>query len=103
MSRFNLFGLYQILKACWSAITQDEIKTTLVSEKIKDDTIIHFKNGSSITLLPEQVKALRGNRAKIFQLYNNNDTADYRFDDETLDEVLVPFCKERENNDIDGN
>lgn len=37
------------------------------------ETVVHFKNGSSINILNEQSK--RGNRALLYPLYNSDETA----------------------------
>lgn len=102
MSRFNFTGLFAVTKALYLTTTKDKTNTILVSEKIKDGTVINFKNGSSITLLPKQVGAVKGNRAMIHRLYNNDGTVDYLFDKKAFDEVVSPFCRKSENNDIDG-
>ena len=45
---------------------------------------------------------LRKENKMIHKLYNNDGTVDYHFDKKALNEVLAPFCKERDNNDVDG-
>lgn len=103
MSRFNFAGLYEIIKVLYSTTTKDNTKAVIISDKVKNDTIIEFKNGSFIKVLKPGKNCARGNRSKIiYPLYNSDGTVDYHFDKEMLDEVLTPFCKERENNDIDG-
>ena len=103
MSRFNFTGLYTIIKALHSTTTKDDTKAVIISDKVKNDTTIKFKNGSYIKVLKPREDCVRGNRSKfIYSLYNGDRTVDYHFDKEMLDEVLTPFCKERENNDIDG-
>lgn len=97
MSKFNFTGLLAVAKALYSTTTKDNTNTILISKKIKDGTVVKFKNGSSITLLPEQVEVVRGNRAMIHRLYNNDGTVDYHFDKEMLDEVLVPFSNKEDN------
>ncbi len=103
MSRFNFTGLHAIIKALYSTTTKDDTKAAIISDKVKNDVTIEFKNGSYIKVLTPKKGCVRGKRSKIiYPLYNGDGTADYHFDKEELDEVLAPFCKERENNDIDG-
>lgn len=103
MSRFNFTGLYAIIKALYSTTTKDDTKAVIVTDKVKNDTTIEFKNGSYIKVLTLKEGCVRGNRSKIiYPLYNREGTVDYHINKEMLDEVLAPFCKERENNDIDG-
>lgn len=56
------------------------------------ETVIHFKNGSSINILNGQSK--RGNRALLYPLYNPDGTADHVIDKETLEEVLKHYARE---------
>ncbi len=103
MSRFNFTGLHAIIKALYSTTTKDDTKAIIISDKVKNDTTIEFKNGSYIKVLMPKEECARGKRSKIiYPLYNDDGTVDYHFDKEMLDEVLTPFCKERESNDIDG-
>lgn len=103
MSRFNFTGLLAVIKALYETTTKHDKKVVIVSDKLKNDTTIEFKNGSYIKVLTPKQGYARGNRSKIiYPLYNGDGTVDYCFDKEILDEVLAPFCKERESGDIDG-
>ena len=103
MSRFNFTELLAVAKVLYSTTTKDSTKAIIVSDKLKNDTTIEFKNGSYIKGLTPKEGCVRGNRSKIiYPLYDGDGTVDYHFNKEMLDEVLAPFCKERENNNIDG-
>ena len=101
MSKFNFTGLLTVVKALHSATTKDDTKTIIISDKVKNDTTIEFKNGSYIKVLSSKESA-RGNRAKSYPRPSEDFMPDWCIDKEILDEVLTHFCKERENNDIDG-
>ena len=51
MSRFNFTGLYAIINALYSTTTKDNTKVVIISDKVKNDTTIEFKNGSYIKVL----------------------------------------------------
>lgn len=101
MSKFNFTGLLAVAKALHETTTKDNIKAVIISDKVKDDTTIEFKNGSYIKVLSSKESA-RGNRAKLYPRPSEDFMLDWCIDKKILDEVLTPFCKERENNDIDG-
>ena len=98
MSRFNFTGLHATIKALYSTITKDDTKAIIISDKVKNDTTIEFKNGSYIKVLTPKEGCVRGNRSKIiYPLCNGDGTVDYYFDQEMLDEVLAPFCNKEGN------
>lgn len=101
MSKFNFTGLLAVAKALHETTTKHDTKAVIVSHRIKNDTAIEFKNGSYIKVLASKENA-RGNRAKSYPRPSEDFMPDWCVDKEILDEVLTPFCKERENNDIDG-
>ena len=101
MSRFNFTGLFAIVKALHETTTKHDTKAVIVSDRVKNDTTIEFKNGSYIKVLSSK-ESVRGNRAKLYPRPSEDFMPDYGIDKKMLDEVLTPFCKERENNDIDG-
>lgn len=101
MSRFNFTGLLAVVKALHETTTKHDTKAVIVSDRVKNDTTIEFKNGSYIKVLSSKESA-RGNRAKLYPRPSEDFMPDWCVDKEMLDEVLTPFCKERENNDIDG-
>lgn len=100
MSRFNFTGLLAVAKALHTITTKDDTKAVIISDKVKNDTTIEFKNGSYIKVLSSKASA-RGNRAKLYPRPSEDFMPDWCVDKKMLDEVLAPFCKERENN-IDG-
>lgn len=100
MSKFNFTVLLAVVKTLYSTITKKNTHALLISEKNKKDTVINFKNGSSITLLPKIGDSVRGKRAMLYPLYNNDGTVDYYFDKKKFDEVFMPFCPKKENDDI---
>ena len=103
MGRFHLFGLFQILKAFKIAITRDNTKVAIVSNKFKNSTTIKFKNGSYIKVLtPKEGKNVRGNRAKLYPRPSEDFMPDWYIDNKILDEALTPFYVERESNNLDG-
>lgn len=96
MSKFNLAVLYTVVRVLYSAATKDSTKAVVVSDKVKNDTTIEFKNGSYIKVLASKEEFVRSNRSKIiYPLYNNDGTVDYHFDKEMLDEALAPFAKRK--------
>jgi hypothetical protein len=98
MSRFNFTGLLAVVKALYSTATKHDTKAVIVSDRVKNDTTIEFKNGSYIKVLAPKEGCARGNRSKIiYPLYNNDGTVDYHFDKEELDEVLTPFCNKEDD------
>ena len=101
MSRFNFTGLPAATKALHTTNTKDDAKAVIISDKVKNDTTIEFKNGSYIKVLSSKESA-RGNRAKLYPRPSEDFMSDWCVDKEMLDEVLTPFCKEKENKDIDG-
>ena len=101
MSRFNFTGLLAVVKALHETATRHDTKAVIISDKVKNDTTIEFKNGSYIKVLSSKESA-RGNRAKLYPRPSEDFMPDWCVDKEILDEVLTPFCKERENNNIDG-
>ena len=101
MSRFNFTGLLAVAKALHTTTTKDDTKAVIISDKVKNDTTIEFKNGSYIKVLSSKESA-RGNRAKLYPRPSEDFMPDWCVDKGMLDEVLTPFCKERENNNIDG-
>ena len=101
MSKFNFTGLLAVAKALHTTITKDDTKAVIISDKVKNDTTIEFKNGSYIKVLSSKESA-RGNRAKLYPRPSEDFMSDWCVDKEMLDEVLTSFCKERENNNIDG-
>ena len=56
---------------------------------------------SYIKILSSKENA-RGNRTKLYPRPSEDFMSDWCVDKEMLDEVLTSFCKERENNNIDG-
>lgn len=100
MNRFNFTGLLAVVKALYETTTKDDTKAVIISDKVKDDTTIEFKNGSYIKVLASKESA-RGNRAKLYPRPSEDFMPDWCVDKELLDEALTPFCKERENKDID--
>jgi hypothetical protein len=101
MSKFNFTGLLAVAKALYSATTKDNTKVAMVSDKVKEDTTIQFKNGSYIKVVSSKESA-RGNRAKLYPKPTIDFMPDWCLDKEILDEVLAPFCVEKENNNLDG-
>ena len=101
MSKFNFTGMYAIVKALYSTTTKDGTKAVIISDRVKNDTTIELKNGSYIKVLSSKESA-RGNRAKLYLSLTKDFIPDWCIDKEMLDEVLTPFCKEREDKDIDG-
>lgn len=101
MSRFNFTGLLAVAKALHTTTTQDDTKAVIISDKVKNDTTIEFKNGSYIKVLSSKESA-RGNRAKLYPRPSEDFMPDWCVDKEMIDEVLTPLCKEKENKDIDG-
>lgn len=98
MSRFNFTGLLAVVKALHETATRHDTKAVIISDKVKNDTIIEFKNGSYIKVLVPKGECARGNRSKIiYPLCNGDGTVDYYFDQEMLDEVLAPFCNKEGN------
>ena len=63
--KFNFTGLYAIIKALYSTTTKDDTKAVIVSNEVKNDTTIEFKNGSYIKVLTLKEGCVRGNRSKI--------------------------------------
>lgn len=102
MSKFNFTGLLAVAKALHEMTTNDDTKVVIISDKVRNDTTIEFKNGSHIKALTPKEESARGNRAKLYPRPSENFMPDWSIDKKVLDEVLTPFCKERENNDIDG-
>lgn len=101
MSKFNFTGLRQVVKALHETTTKHDTKAVIVSDRVKNDTTIEFKNGSYIKVLSLKASA-RGNRAKLYPRPSEDFMPDWCVDKKMLDEVLTPFCKEIENKDIDG-
>ena len=102
MSKFNFTGLLAVVNALHTTTTKDDTKAVIISDKVKNDTTIEFKNGSYIKVLAPKGECARGNRAKLYPRPSEDFMPDWCIDKEMLDEVLTPFCKERENEDIDG-
>ena len=97
MSRFNFTGLLAVVKALYSTATKHDTKAVIVSDRVKNDTTIEFKNGSYIKVLAPKEGCARGNRSKIiYPLYNNDNTIDYYFNKETLDEVLASLSEKED-------
>lgn len=97
MSRFNFMGILAVVKVLHETTTKDDTKAVIISDKVKGDTTIEFKNGSYIKVLPRG-ECARGNHSKIiYPLCNGDGTVDYYFDQEMLDEVLGPFCNKESN------
>ena len=101
ISKFNFTGLLAVVKALHETTTKPDTKAVIVSDRVKNDTTIEFKNGSYIKVLSSKESA-RGNRAKLYPRPSEDFMQDWCVDKEMLDEVLTPFCKEKENKDIDG-
>lgn len=98
MSRFNFTGLLAVVKALHETTTKHDTKAVIISDKVKNDTTIEFKNGSYIKVLVPKGECARGNRSKIiYPLCNGDGTVDYYLDQEMLDEVLAPFCNKEGN------
>ena len=92
------YRIYEIIKVLYSTTTKDSTKAVIISDKVKSDTTIEFKNGSFIKVLKPGKDCARGNRSKIiYPLYNGDGTVDYHFDKEMIDEVLAPFCNKEGN------
>ena len=97
MSRFNFTGLLAVVKVLHETTTKHDTKAVIISDKVKNDTTIEFKNGSYIKVLAPKGECVRGNRSKIiYPLCNGDGTVDYHFDKEMLDEVLTPFCNKED-------
>lgn len=101
MSRFNFTGLLAVVKALHETTTKHDTKAVIISDKVKNDTTIEFKNGSYIKVLSSKESA-RGNRAKLYPRPSEDFMPDWCVDKEMFDEVLTPFCTERESNNMDG-
>lgn len=101
MSRFNFTGLLAVVNALRTTTTKDDTKAVIISDKVKNDTTIEFKNGSYIKVLSSKESA-RGNRAKLYPRPTEDFMSDWCIEKKMLDEVLAPFCAEKENNAIDG-
>ena len=101
MSKFNFTGLLAVAKALHETTTKDDTKVIIISDKVKNDTTIEFKNGGYVKVLTAKEDA-KGSRAKLYPRPTEDFMPDWSIDKKVLDEVLTPFCKERENNDIDG-
>ena len=93
MSKFNFTGLLAVVKALHETTTKHDTKAVIVSDRIKNDTTIEFKNGSYIKVLSSKESA-RGNRAKLYPRTSEDFMPDWCVDKEILDEVLSSFCKE---------
>lgn len=66
MNKVNLIGILSLYKILYSVIAKDNVNAVVVSKEIKDGTVVKFKNGSSITVIPDDSKPQRGNRAKLY-------------------------------------
>ena len=97
MSKFNFTGLLAVVKALHETTTKHDTKAVIISDKVKNDTTIEFKNGSYIKVLVPKGECARGNRSKIiYPLCNGDGTVDYCFDQEMLDEVLASLSKKED-------
>ena len=94
MSRFNFTGLLAVVKALYETTTKHDDKAVILSDRVKNDTTIEFKNGSYIKVLASKESA-RGNRAKLYPRPNGDFMPDWCIDKKILDEVLTPFCKKK--------
>ena len=98
MSKFNFTGLLAVAKALHETTTKHDTKAVIISNEVKNDTTIEFKNSSYIKVLTPKGKCSRGNRSKIiYPLCNGDDTVNYSFDEEMFDEVLASFCNKEDN------
>ena len=72
MSKFNFTGLLAVAKALHETTTKDDTKAVIISDKVKDDITIEFKNGSYIKVLTSpKGESIRGNRSKIIEWVNH--------------------------------
>lgn len=65
MCKFNFIGLFLVFRALYSASNKNNTRKIIISEKIKEDVVISFKNGSYINVISPRSNA-RGNRAKLY-------------------------------------
>lgn len=101
MSKFNFTGIIEVVKALHSTITKDNTKSLIISDRVKNGIIIKFRNGSYIKFLNPK-RSVKDNRAKLYPNSTEDFVSDWYIDKETFDEILAPLCKEKENNNIDG-
>ena len=81
-----------VAKALHETTTKDDTKAVIISDKVKDDTTIEFKNGSCIKILTPKEESARGNRAQLYPRPSEDFMPDWCVDKEMLDEILTPFC-----------